>query len=57
MFIVLCDIGKKKKGRLMEWVEKACFDRLNKLFVISTSKWHYQTLLTYENLLAVVQEL
>ncbi|RVX00861.1 hypothetical protein CK203_026557 [Vitis vinifera] len=28
--------GKKKTGRLVEWVEKASFDRLNKLFMIST---------------------
>lgn len=40
----------------MEWVEKASFDRLNKLFVISTSERNYQTLMTDQNLLAVVQE-
>ncbi|KAL6347335.1 hypothetical protein AAG906_016788 [Vitis piasezkii] len=47
MFIALCDTRKKKKGRFVEWVEKACFDRLNKLFVISTNERHYQTLLTF----------
>ncbi|RVW75820.1 hypothetical protein CK203_055090 [Vitis vinifera] len=36
---------KKKRGRLVEWVEKASFDLLNKLFVISTNERHYQTLL------------
>ena len=45
MFIALCDIEKKKRGRLVEWVEKASFDLLNKLFVISTNERHYQTLL------------
>ena len=42
------------RGRLVEWVEKASFDRLNKLFVISASERNYQTLLTDRNLLAVV---
>lgn len=40
----------------MKWVEKASFDRLNKLFVISASERNYQTLLMDRNLLAVVQE-
>lgn len=40
----------------MEWVEKASFDRLNKLFVISASEYHHQTLLTDQNLLLVVWE-
>ncbi|XP_034686782.1 uncharacterized protein LOC117915339 isoform X1 [Vitis riparia] len=47
---------KNKRIRLVEWVEKAFFDWLNKLFVISASEWHYQTMLTDRNLLAVVQE-
>lgn len=45
-FIALCAIGKKKRGQLVEWVEKASFDRLNKLFVISASERYHQTLLT-----------
>lgn len=57
MFIALHGIGKKKRGRLVEWVKKAFFDWLNKLFVISTSEQHYETLLTDRSLLAVVQEL
>lgn len=40
----------------MEWVEKALFDPLNKLVVISISKRNYQTLLTDRNLLVVVWE-
>lgn len=44
------------RGRLVEWVEKASFDLLNKLFVISTSEQHHLTVLTYKNLLDVVQE-
>lgn len=42
------------RGRLVEWVEKASFDLLNKLFVISTSERHHLTLLTYKILLDVV---
>ena len=51
-----CIIGKKKRDWLVEWVEKVSFDWLNKLFVISSSERHHQTLLTDRNLLAVVQE-
>lgn len=40
----------------MEWVEKASFDRLNKLFVIASNEQNHQTLLTTRNLLAVIQE-
>ncbi|RVW23205.1 hypothetical protein CK203_099542 [Vitis vinifera] len=49
-------LGKKKRDRLVEWVEKASFDRLNKLFVIFSSEWHHQTLLIDWNLLVVVRE-
>ena len=45
-----------KRGRLVEWVEKASFDRLNKLFEITAIERHYQTLLFARNLLAVVRE-
>ncbi|RVW28046.1 hypothetical protein CK203_055255 [Vitis vinifera] len=33
--------GTSKRGRLVEWVEKASFDRLNKLFEITTAEKHY----------------
>lgn len=52
----MCVTGKEKRVRLVEWVEKASSDRLNKLFVISSSARHHQTLLTGKNLLAVVRE-
>ena len=48
--------GTFKRGRLVEWVEKASFDRLNKLFEITAIERHYQTLLSARNLLAVVRE-
>lgn len=56
MYITWCAAGKMMRGWLVEWVEKAFFDLLNKLFVISTSERHHLTLLTYKNLLDVVQE-
>lgn len=34
-------VGKDMRGRLVEWVEKASFDCLNKLFVISASERNY----------------
>ena len=37
-------------------MEKASFDRLNKLFEIAAVERHHQTLLTARNLLAVVRE-
>lgn len=41
---------------MVEWVEKASFDLLNKLYVISSLEQDHQTLLLAQNLLAVVQE-
>lgn len=40
----------------MEWVEKAYFERLNKIFEISTAERNHQVLLRNRNLLAVVRE-
>lgn len=40
----------------MEWVEKAYFDRLNKIFEISTAERNHQVLLRNRNLLAIVRE-
>ena len=41
---------------MVEWVKKASFNRLNRLFEITTIERHHQTLLSTQNLLAVVQE-
>ena len=41
---------------MVEWVEKASFDRLNKLLEITVVERHYQMLLIARNLLAVVWE-
>ncbi|KAL6332099.1 hypothetical protein AAG906_020780 [Vitis piasezkii] len=48
--------GTSNRGHLVEWVEKASFNCLNKLFEITAVERHYQTLLTARNLLAVVRE-
>lgn len=55
-FSVLVYADKERRGRLVEWVEKASFDRLNKLFMIASKEQNHQTLLTARNLLAVIQE-
>ena len=41
---------------MVEWVEKASFDHLNKLFEIIAIERHHQMLLSTRNLLAVVRE-
>lgn len=41
---------------MVEWVEKASFLRLNKLFEIALSKRNYQTLLSTWNLTTLVRE-
>ena len=54
--LVVDDAGPDKRDHVVEWVEKASFARLNKLFEITTAERHYETLLTTRNLLAVVRE-
>ena len=54
--LVVDNTGTDKRGCVIEWVEKASFDRLNKLFEITATQRHHQTLLTARNLLAVVRE-
>lgn len=55
-FSVLVGAGSSKRGRLDEWVERASSVFLNKLFEITVSERNYQTLLSSQNLLAVVRE-
>ncbi|RVX04432.1 hypothetical protein CK203_018595 [Vitis vinifera] len=49
-------IGSDMRGHVVEWVEKASFVRLNKLFEITAAERQYVTLLTARNLMAVVRE-
>ncbi|RVX20958.1 hypothetical protein CK203_002457 [Vitis vinifera] len=46
-----------KRGKLVEWVEKASFDRLNMLFEITAAERSCDTLLSMQNLRSVMQEL
>ncbi|RVW90246.1 hypothetical protein CK203_036810 [Vitis vinifera] len=48
--------GPEKEGHLVDWVEKASFACLSKLFEIDAKERHYKTLLTARNLMAVVRE-
>ena len=50
------DAGADRRGRLVEWVEKALFLRLNKLFEIAPSERNYQTLLSIRNLATLAQD-
>ena len=45
-----------KRGHVVEWVEKASFARLNKLFEITAAERQYVTLLTARNVMVVVRE-
>ncbi|RVW26190.1 hypothetical protein CK203_107506 [Vitis vinifera] len=47
---------KNKRGCHVKFVEKASFDRLNKIFEISSIEQNHQVLLTDKNLEAVVKE-
>ena len=54
--LVADNAGPDNRGRVVEWVEKASFARLNKLFEIIAAERHHETLLTARNLSAVVWE-
>lgn len=55
-FSILVGADKERKVRVVEWVEKASFDHLNKLFVITSNEKNHQTLLFVRNLLVIIQE-
>ena len=48
--------GPERRGHIVDWVEKASFACLNKLFEIDAKERHYETLLTARNLMVVVRE-
>ena len=54
--LVANNAGPDKRGRVVEWVEKASFVRLNKLFKITAVERHHETLRTKRNVLAVDRE-
>ena len=45
-FFALVGACKDRRGRLVEWVEKASFIRLNKLFEITTNERNHHMLLS-----------
>ena len=47
---------KDRRSRVTEWVEKAFFDHLNKMFGITTNERNHRILLIDRNLLVVVRE-
>ena len=53
---VAVNVGPEKRGHLVDWVEKASFACLSKLFEIDAKERHYKTLLSARKLLAVVRE-
>ena len=56
IYFIFIDASANKRGRLVEWVEKASFNRLNKLFEIAACEKNYQTLLSTRNLSTMVRE-
>nr|CAN66182.1 hypothetical protein VITISV_025182 [Vitis vinifera] len=48
--------GPERRGHIVDWVEKASFACLNKLFEIDAKERCYKTLLTARNLMTVVRE-
>ena len=53
-FFCLCDIGKERRRRLIEWVDKTSFTQLNKLFEIDASERAHKVLLSDKNLFALI---
>ena len=53
---IAVNVGPEKRGHLVDWVEKASFACLSKLFEIDAKERHYKTLLNARNLMAVVRE-
>ena len=54
--LVADNAGPERRGHIVDWVEKASFACLNKLFEIDAKERHYKTLLSARNLMAVVRE-
>lgn len=55
-YSIFVDASADRRGRLVTWVEKASFDRLNRLFEITVGERNYQTLISSRNLLVVFWE-
>ena len=53
---VTVNAGPERRGHIVDWVERASFACLNKLFEIDAKERHYRMLLSARNLMAVVRE-
>ena len=53
---VAVNVGLELRGHLVDWVERASFACLSKLFEIDAKERYYKTLLTARNLTAIVGE-
>ena len=54
--LIADNAGPERRGHIVDWVEKASFACLNKLFEIDAKERHCKTLLSARNLMVVVQE-
>ena len=46
-------VGKARRGRLINWVEKSSFEKIRRLLEVSKRERHCKVLLTPENISAV----
>ena len=53
--LCLSNAGKERWGRLVEWMEKASFTHLNKLFEIDVSERAHNVLLSNKNLQVLIE--
>ena len=49
LLCVAC-VGKNRRGKLVNWVEKANFEKIQKLLEISEWERHHEVLITLQNL-------
>ncbi|KAL6316315.1 hypothetical protein AAG906_017948 [Vitis piasezkii] len=53
--VFFCSVYKERRGCLVEWVEKASFAQLNKLFKIDVVEWVDSVLFSDKKLLALIK--
>ena len=54
-YLCSSNVSKERWGCLVEWVEKASFARLKKLFEIDAAEWAHNVLLSNKNLQALIE--
>ena len=53
--LCLFNTGQERRGCLVEWVEKASFTRLNKLFEVDAVEWAHNFFLLNKNLQVLIE--